>query len=89
VTLVDQSTLDGYSHVLSRYILPEFKGHRLTEITYEAVVRWRDRLRRESEQLNLAAKTGVQVIDRQGRPKRPFGRPAKASAITSPGKRTA
>ena len=70
---LDQSTLDGYSHVLSRYILPEFKGHRLTEITYEAVVRWRDRLRKESEQLKLAAKTGVQILDRQGRPKRSFG----------------
>ena len=50
-----------------------FKGHRLTEITYEAVIRWRDRLRRESEQLNLAAKNGVEILDKHGRPRRPFG----------------
>ena len=56
---LDHSTAASYGHVLSRYILPEFKGHRLTEITYEAVLRWRDRLRREAEQLKLAKQNGI------------------------------
>lgn len=70
---LDQSTAASYGHVLSRYILPEFKGHRLTEITYEAVLRWRDRLRREAEQLKLAKENDVRLVDRHGRPKRAFG----------------
>jgi integrase len=70
---LDESTAASYGHVLSRYILPEFSGHRLTEITYEAVLRWRDRLRKEAEQLNLAKENNVKLVDRHGRPKRPFG----------------
>lgn len=70
---LDESTQRGYAHVLSRYILPEFKGHRLTEITYEAVIRWRDRLRKETEQLKLAKENGVKLLDRHRRPRRPFG----------------
>ncbi len=70
---LDESTQSGYSHVLSRYILPEFKGHRLTEISYEGVLRWRDRLRKESEQLKLAKENGVKLLDRRGKPKRAFG----------------
>lgn len=70
---LDESTAASYGHVLSRYILPEFKGRRLTEITYEAVLRWRDRLRKEAEQLKLAKENGVKLLDRRGIPKRPFG----------------
>ena len=70
---LDHSTAASYGHVLSRYILPEFKGHRLTEITYEAVLLWRDRLRREAEQLKLAKENGIRLLDRHGKPKRPFG----------------
>jgi integrase len=70
---LDRSTRAGYSHILARYILPEFKDHRLTEITHEAVRRWRDRLRREAEQLKLAKDNGVAILDRHGQPKRPFG----------------
>jgi integrase len=65
---LDESTTASYGHVLSRYILPEFKDHRLTEITYETVVRWRDRLRKESEQLKLATANRVVVLDKQGNP---------------------
>ena len=70
---LDESTRRGYAHVLSRYILPEFKAHRLSEITYDAVLGWRDRLRKESEQLRLAKKHQVTLLDRHGKPKRPFG----------------
>ncbi len=70
---LDESTVTSYGHVLSRYILPEFKGHRLTEITYEAVVRWRDRLRKEAEQLKLAKENGITLLDKHAKPKRPFG----------------
>ncbi len=70
---LDQSTKTNYGHVLTRYILPEFKDHRLTEITYEAVQRWRDRLRREAEQLKLAHENGIKLLDRHGKPKRRFG----------------
>jgi integrase len=70
---LDQSTTESYSHVLSRYVLPEFKDHRLTEITYESVMRWRDRLRKESAQLELAKRNGVTLLDKHGRPKRAFG----------------
>lgn len=70
---LDQSTRTSYQHNLSRYILPEFKDQRLTEITYESVLRWRDRLRQESEQLRLAKQSGVTITDRHGRPKRAFG----------------
>lgn len=70
---LDESTGRSYGHVLSRYILPEFKGHRLTEITYEAVLRWRDRLRKEAEQLKLAKENGVTLFDKRSRPKRAFG----------------
>lgn len=70
---LDQSTKTSYSHVLTRYILPEFKDHRLTEITHEAVQRWRDRLRKEAEQLKLAQENGVKLLDRHGKPKRRFG----------------
>jgi integrase len=72
-TDLDESTTASYRHTLSRYILPEFKDHRLTEITYESVVRWRDRLRQETEQLRLAKRHGVTLTDRQGRAKRAFG----------------
>jgi integrase len=70
---LDESTTESYSHVLSRYILPEFKDCRLTEITYESVIKWRDRLRQEAERLKLAKENGVTVTDRHGRPKRAFG----------------
>jgi integrase len=70
---LDRSTAASYGHVLSRYILPEFKAHRLTDITYEAVLRWRDRMRKEAEQLKLANDNDVKLLDRHGRPKRPFG----------------
>lgn len=70
---LDKSTTASYQHTLSRYILPEFKDHRLTEITYEAVLRWRDRLRQEAERLRLAKQNGVTLTDRHGRPKRAFG----------------
>lgn len=70
---LDQSTAASYGHVLSRYILPEFKDFRLTEITYESVLRWRDRLRNEAQQLKLARENGVQILDRHGNPKRAFG----------------
>jgi integrase len=65
--------VESYSHILSRYILPEFKGYRLSEITYEAVRRWRDAMRAESEQLKLAKEHGVILLDKRGRAKRPFG----------------
>jgi hypothetical protein len=68
-----ESTKTSYSHVLTRYILPEFKDHRLMEITHEAVQRWRDRLRKEAEQLKLARENGVKLLDRHGKPKRSFG----------------
>ncbi len=70
---LDDSTKSSYSLLLSRYILPEFKDHRLTQITYESVLRWRDRLRKESEQLRLAKDNGVILFDRHERPRRPFG----------------
>lgn len=70
---LDQSTREGYGHLLSRYILPTFKDHRLSEINYEAVMQWRDRLRAESEQLKLAKANNLTVVDKRGRPKRPFG----------------
>ena len=70
---LDESTKTSYSHLLSRYILPEFKDHRLTEITYESVLRWRDRLRKEAEQLKLGKDNGVVLFDRHGRPRRTFG----------------
>ena len=70
---LDESTQEDYLRLLSYYILPEFKDHRLTEITYEAVLRWRDRLRKEAEHLKLAADNGVVLLDRQGRQRRPFG----------------
>jgi integrase len=70
---LDDSTVESYSHILSRYILPEFKALRLSEITYEAVRRWRDALRAESEQLKLAKEHQVTLLDRRGRAKRPFG----------------
>lgn len=70
---LDRSTKTSYSHVLTRYILPEFKDHRLTEITHEAVRRWRDRLRQEAEQLKLAQEHDVKLLDRHGKPKRRFG----------------
>lgn len=70
---LDKSTAASYGHVLSRYILPEFKQHQLTEITYEAVLRWRDRLRKESERLKLAKENDVTLLDIHGRPKRAFG----------------
>ena len=68
-----KSTKSNYSHVLTRYILPEFKDYRLTEITHEAVRRWRDRLRKEAEQLKIADENGVTLLDRHGIPKRRFG----------------
>lgn len=70
---LDQSTRTSYGHVLSRYILPEFKDHRLTEITHEAVRQWRDRMRQESDQLKLARDNEVTLLDKHGRPKRRFG----------------
>ena len=70
---LDENTKRGYGHTLSRYILPEFKDHRLTEITYEGVLCWRDRLRKDSEQLKLAKENGVRLLDRRGNPKRAFG----------------
>lgn len=70
---LDENTKRGYGHTLSRYILPEFKDRRLTEITYEGVLRWRDRLRKESEHLKLAKENGVTLLDRRGKPKRAFG----------------
>jgi len=70
---LDTSTRANYSHVLSRYILPGFKDSRLSEITYEAVRDWRDRLRKEAEQLKFADQSGVVLSDRAGRPKRTFG----------------
>ena len=70
---LDESTKASYGHLLSRYILPEFKDRRLTEITYESVLRWRDRLRQEAEQLKLAKDNGVALFDRHGRPRRTFG----------------
>jgi len=38
-------------------ILPAFKDRRLSEINYEAVMQWRDRLRASPEQLKLAKPT--------------------------------
>jgi integrase len=70
---LDEGTAASYGHILSRYILPEFKDSRLSEISYEAVVRWRDRLRKESEQLKFAKQNGVKLLDRRGKPKRAFG----------------
>jgi integrase len=70
---LDKSTRDSYSHVLSHYVLPEFKDRRLTEITHEAVRRWRDRLRQEAERLNLAKDNDVTILDAHGQPRRPFG----------------
>jgi hypothetical protein len=70
---LDASTKASYSHVLGRYILPEFKDRRLTEITYEAVVRWRDRLRKDAEQLTLAAEHDITLVDRRGQPRRRYG----------------
>ena len=70
---LDQSTKDDYRRLLRYYILPEFKDHRLTEITYEAVLRWRDQLRKESERLALAAESGMVILDRHGQARRPFG----------------
>jgi integrase len=67
------STEGGYAHVLSGYILPEFKDCRLSEITHELVLRWRDRLLREAEQLKLADEHGVPILDPHGKPKRAFG----------------
>jgi integrase len=72
-TELDDSTIASYSHTLSRYILPEFKEHRLMDITYESVLRWRDRLRQEAEQLRFAKDHGVALTDRHGQPKRAFG----------------
>jgi integrase len=70
---LEPSTESGYSHVLSRYILPEFKDYRLTEITHESVRRWRDRLRQEAAQLKLAKDNGVTLLDKHGNPKTAFG----------------
>ena len=70
---LDTSTRASYGHVLSRYVLPGFKDHRLSEISYEAVRDWRDRLRAEAEQLKFAGQNGVALVDRNGRPKRAFG----------------
>ena len=67
------STVRNYSHVLSRYLLPEFKDQRLTEITHEAVRRWRDRLRQEADRLQVANENGVTLLDRRGKAIRPFG----------------
>lgn len=67
------STVRNYSHILSRYLLPEFKDQRLTEITHEAVLRWRDRLRQEADRLQIAKQTGVTLLDRRGEAIRPFG----------------
>jgi integrase len=70
---LDESTVRDYEHTLQRYILPEFRGQRLTEISYEDVRRWRERLQKESEHLLLAKKNGLRVLDRHGEAKRPFG----------------
>jgi integrase len=70
---LDKSTREGYGHLLTRHILPTFKDHRISEINYEAVMRWRDRLRAESEQLKLAQIGDIKVVDKRGRPKRAFG----------------
>jgi integrase len=70
---LDASTRSSYSHVLSRYILPEFKDRRLTEIDYESVRRWRDRLRSDAEQLQFAKEQGVTMLDRRGLPRRTYG----------------
>ena len=70
---LDKSTREGYAHLLTRHILPTFKDQHLSEIGYEAVMRWRDRLRAESEQLKLAQANGIKVLDKRGRPKRAFG----------------
>ena len=67
------STVRNYSHILSRYLLPEFKDQRLTEITHEAVRRWRDRLRQEADRLQVAKENGVTLLDRRGEAIRPFG----------------
>lgn len=67
------STVRNYSHILSRYLLPEFKDHRVSEITHEAVLRWRDRLRREADRLQVAKESGVTLLDRRGMAIRPFG----------------
>ena len=67
------STVRNYSHVLSRYLLPEFKDRRLTEITHEAVLRWLDRMRREADRLQVARENGVVLLDRHGEGIRPFG----------------
>jgi integrase len=67
------NTKASYSHILARYLLPEFKDHRLSEITHELVQRRRDRLRQEAEALKLAKQSGVSLLDRRGKPKRPFG----------------
>ncbi len=70
---LDTSTKANYAHVLTRYILPEFKDHRLSEITHEAVWRWRDRLRQEAEQLKLSDENGIKLVDKHGALKRRFG----------------
>jgi integrase len=70
---VDEGTYADYSHTLSRYILPEFKEHRLTEITYEATVRWRERLQAEAAHLQMAKREGVAIVDRHGKAKRTYG----------------
>lgn len=67
------STVRNYSRILSRYLLPEFKDQRLTEITHEAVRRWRDRLRQEADRLQVAKENGVTLLDRRGEAIRPFG----------------
>jgi integrase len=70
---LDRTTRSDYRTLLSRYILPTFKSHRLSEISYEAVMNWREQLRSESEQLKLATANGIKLLDRRGQPKRPFG----------------
>jgi integrase len=70
---LDESTQDDYERLLRRFILPQFKGHRLTEINYEAVMQWREKLQAEAEHLGLAKRHGLEILDRHGEPKRPFG----------------
>jgi integrase len=67
------STVRNYSHILSRYLLPEFKDQKLTEITHEAVLRWRDRLRQEADRLEVAKQSDVKLLNRRGEAIRPFG----------------
>ena len=67
------STKANYSHILTRYLLPEFKDHRLSEITHELVQRWRDRLRQEAE----AAKA------REAERRQPSGQARQAEAALS------